>query len=243
MKKGSFKGLLFREFYIARKNYGYNLLAYLVMIIIALLAILSYKCGNLNRYGHLMDAEGKNMIDLMIKYVPAYAGAFFFGGASDATPNDEKTPWRRFRTASPVTPFRLALAKYTCLFITLLLSFAMTFGWLGFHNLLTGTAVTATDLGITMALYTASVVLIIYMQNICIWVRTLERAVIVLMATVCAITFPVTLKYADLLATDDGLNKMKELCMTLIPFTPLIILVVFLLGLICTTMLYGRREK
>lgn len=242
MKKGSFKGLLFREFYIARKNYGYNLLACFVMIIIALLAILSYKCGNLNRYGHLMDAEDKNMIDLIIKYIPAYTGAFFFGGASDATPNDEKTPWRRFRAASAVTPFRFALAKYSCLFLTLLASFAMTFGWLGLHSLLTDTALTVNDLGITMALYTVSVILIIYMQNICIWVRTLERAVIVCMITVCAITIPITLKSPDLMTTD-GLNKIKEFCTTLIPFTPLIILGTFLLGVLCTTILYGRREK
>lgn len=242
MKKGSFKGLLFREFYIARKNYGYNLIAYFAMVAIGLLALLSYKCGNLNRYGHLMDAEMKNTITLMIKYAPAYTGAFFFGGASDATPNDEKIPWRRFRAASAVTPFRFALAKYSCLFLTLLASFAMTFGWLGLHSLLTDTALTVNDLGITMALYTVSVILIIYMQNICIWVRTLERAMIVCMITICAITFPITLKYPDLMTTD-GLNKIKELCTTLIPFTPLIILAVFLLGLICTTMLYGRREK
>ena len=242
MKKGSFKGLLFREFYIARKNYGYNLLAYLVMVAIGLLALLSYKYGNLHRYNHLMDVETQSAIDLMIKYAPAYIGAFFFGGASDATPNDEKIPWRRFRLSSAVTPFRFALAKYSCLFLTLLASFAMTFGWLGIYSLLTDTAVTTNDLGITMALYTVSVLLIIYMQNICIWVGTLERAVIVCMITVCAITVPMTLKFPDLMTTD-GLNQIKELCTTLIPFTPVIILGTFLLGLICTTMLYGRREK
>ncbi|MBQ6697219.1 MAG: hypothetical protein IJN16_10995 [Lachnospiraceae bacterium] len=242
MKKGSFKGLLFREFYIARKNYGYNLLAYLVMVAIGLLALLSYKYGNLHRYNHLMGVETQSAIDLMIKYAPAYTGAFFFGGASDATPNDEKIPWRRFRLSSAVTPFRFALAKYSCLFLTLLASFAMTFGWLGIYSLLTDTAVTTNDLGITMALYTVSVLLIIYMQNICIWVGTLERAVIVCMITVCVITVPMTLKFPDLMTTD-GLNQIKELCTTLIPFTPVIILGTFLLGLICTTMLYGRREK
>lgn len=242
MKKGSFKGLLFREFYIARKNYGYNLLAYLVMVAIGLLALLSYKYGNLHRYNHLMDAETKSAIDLMIKYMPAYTGAFFFGGASDATPNDEKTPWRRFRLSCAITPFRFALAKYSCLFLTLLASFAMTFGWLGIYSLLTNTAVTTNDLGITLAIYTLGVLLIIYMQNICIWVRTLERAVIVCMLTVYAIMIPTILKHPDLL-TEDGLNQMRELCTTLLPFTPVIILGTFLLGLLCTTILYGRREK
>ncbi|MBQ7774859.1 MAG: hypothetical protein IJ379_02970 [Lachnospiraceae bacterium] len=242
MKKGCFKGLLFREFYIARKNYGYNLFAYIAMVAVGLLALLSYKYGNLHRYNHLMDAELISTVNLMIKYAPAYTAAFFFGGASDATPNDEKTVWRRFRTASAVTPFRFALAKYTCLLLTLLASFGMTFGWLGLHSLLTGTPFTTTDFGITMALYTVSVLLIIYMQNICILMGTLERAFIILMVSVCAITIPITLKYPDLM-TPDGLNQMKELCTTLIPFTPIIILAVFLLGLVCSTMLYGRREK
>ncbi len=242
MKKGSFKGLLFREFYIARKNYVYNLFAYFVIVAVGLLALLSYKYGNLHKYLHLMDEMQKSTVDLMIKYMPAYTGAFFFGGASDATPNDEKMIWRRFRTACAVTPFRFALAKYSCLFLTLLISFAMTFGWLGLHSLLTGTALAQTDVAITMALYTASVLLIIYMQNICILAGTLERAFIICMISIGAIMVPITLKSPDLM-TNDGLNRLKELCMTLAPFTPLIILGTFLLGILCTTMLYGRREK
>lgn len=242
MKKGTFKGLLFREFYIARKNYGYNLIAYLTLALIGLLALLSYKCGNLNRYEHLINTEIRSIIDAMIKYVPAYAGAFFFGGASDATPNDEKTPWRRFRTASPVTPFRWALAKYGCLFLTLLVSFALTFGWLGLYSLLTSTSFSTTDIVITMAIYTVSVISIIYLQNIIIWVRTFERAIIVMLITVYGVTIPILLKNPDLL-TPEGLNTAKEFCTKLIPFTPLIILATFVLGFLCTTMLYGRREK
>lgn len=242
MKKGTFKGLLFREFYIARKNYGYNLIAYFTMAFIGLMALLSYEYGNLNRYTHLINADLKNIIDAMIKFTPAFTGACFFGGASDATPNDEKTAWRRFRTASPVTPFRLALAKYVCLFLTLTISFALTFGWLGLYSLLTGTSLSKMDLGITVTIYAVSVLLIIYMQNIIIWVRTLERTIIVLMITVYGVTIPILLNNPELLTTE-GLDKLKGLCIKLIPFTPLIILATFVLGILCTTILYRRREK
>ena len=242
MKKGTFKGLLFREFYIARKNYGYNLIAYFTMAFIGLMALLSYECGNLNRYTHLINADLKNIIDAMIKFTPAFTGACFFGGASDATPNDEKTAWRRFRTASPVTPFRLALAKYVCLFLSLIISFALTFGWLGLYSLLTGTSLSKMDLGITVTIYAVSVLLIIYMQNIIIWVRTLERTIIVLMITSYSIIIPILLKNPELLTTE-GLDKLKGFCIKLIPFTPLIIPIAFILGILCTTILYRRREK
>lgn len=242
MKKGTFKGLLFREFYIARKNYGYNLIAYFTMAFIGLMALLSYECGNLNRYTHLINADLKSIIDAMIKFTPAFTGTVFFGGSSDATPNDEKTAWRRFRTASPVTPFRLALAKYVCLFLTLIVSFALTFGWLGLYSLLTGTSLSKMDLGITMTIYAVSVFVIIYMQNIAIWVRTLERTIIILMITVYGATIPILLNNPELLTTE-GLDKLKGLCIKLIPFTPLIILATFVLGILCTTILYRRREK
>ena len=152
MKKGSFKGLVFREFYVARKNYGYNMLAYIILCILALLALLSFKCGNLHRYAHLMEPDYIKVITNMIKFAPAYVACCFFGATADATPNDEKTPWRRFRIACPVTPLRQALAKYACLFLTFLLSFGLTFGWFGLHSLLTGTALTLEDLAATMAL-------------------------------------------------------------------------------------------
>lgn len=245
MKKGNFKGLLFREYYVARKNYGYNLLGFLILVILALLAMLSFKCGNLHRYNHLMDADSKNSLNMMIKFVPAYMATCFFGGASDAIPKDEKTGWRRFRTACPVTPFRLALAKYTCLMITLLFSFSLTFGWLGLHSLLTGMPLTLKDVTTTMVLYSIAVIIIIYMTNICIWARTLEKALIVLMVTVYGGIFIVFMKFPQLMdpSTIDKIDELLSSGTKFLPFTPLIITGAFILGIFCTTMLYKRREK
>lgn len=245
MKKGTFKGLLFREYYVAKNNYIINATVYLSLILMALLALLSYSCGNLHRYSHLMDDEAKNTIDMMIKFGPAYMATFFFGGASDAIPKDEKTDWRRFRTASPVTPFRLALAKYTCLMITLLISFGMTFGWLGLHSLITGTPLTLKDVTTTMMLYCIAIVAVIYMTNICIWARTLEKALIVLLVTVYGGSFIVLMKFPQLMdpSTIDKIDELLSSGAKFLPFTPLIIICAFILGIFCTTMLYKRREK
>lgn len=245
MKKGSFKGLLFREYYVARKNYGYNLLGFLILAILALLTMLSFKCGNLHRYNHLMDAESRNAVNMMIKFGPAYMATCFFGGASDAIPKDEKTGWRRFRTACPVTPFRLALAKYTCLMITFLFSFSLTFGWLGLHSLLTKTPLTMKDVTTTMILYSIAVVIIIYITNICIWVRTLEKTLIVLLTTVYGGIFILFMKFPQLMdsSTTDKIDELLSSDTKFLPFSPLIIIGAFILGIFCTTMLYKRREK
>ncbi len=248
MKKGSFKGLMFREFYVARKNYGYNLLGYIILCVLALLTLLSFKCGNLHRYAHLMEPDLKKVIEAYIKFVPAYVACCFFGATADATPNDEKTPWRRFRIACPVTPFRQALAKYACLFLTFLLSFGLTFGWFGLHNLLTGTALTIEDLAATMALYTFTVVAIIYLQNIGIWARTLEKTLLIFMITVYGAIFAIFFKFPQVMTLIDpsnpaGMDKLKEIGTKFLPFSPLAIVGAFLVGLCCTTLLYKRREK
>ena len=248
MKKGSFKGLVFREFYVARKNYGYNLLGYFLLVILALLTMLSYKCGNLHRYAHLINEEAKSTIDACIKFAPAYIATAFFGGVADAIPNDEKTPWRRFRIACPVTPFRQALAKYSCLIITFLLSFGLTFGWFGLYCLLTGNSLTLEDIMITMALYTTAVVLIIYMQNVTIWARTLEKSLLFVMATVYGSMFLVFFKFPQVMVMIDpsnpaAMDKLMDIGTRFLPFTPLVIAGAFLVGLCCTTLLYKRREK
>lgn len=248
MKKGSFKGLVFREFYVARKNYGYNLLSYFILCILALLALLSFKCGNLHRYTHLIAPDVKKMIEDFIKFIPACMACCFFGATADATPNDEKTPWRRFRIACPVTPFRQALAKYACLFLTFLLSFGLTFGWFGLHSLLTGTVLTRNDISATMALYAITVVGIIYMQNVCIWTRTLEKTIIIIMITVYGTMFLVMFQFPQVMymldfSNPEGNYQFMEISTKFLPFTPLVIIGAFLVGILCTTMLYRRREK
>lgn len=248
MKKGSFKGLVFREFYVARKNYGYNLLAYIILCILALLALLSFKCGNLHRYAHLIEPDVKKVLADYIKFVPACMACCFFGATADATPNDEKTPWRRFRIACPVTPFRQALAKYACLFLTFLFSFGLTFGWFGLHSLITGTVLTRNDIAVTMALYAITVVGIIYMQNVGIWARTLEKTIIVVMITMYGAMFAVFFKFPQVVlmfdpSNPDSNDNLMGIGTKFLPYTPLVIIGAFLVGILCTTMLYRRREK
>lgn len=248
MKKGSFKGLVFREFYVARKNYGYNLLTYFILCILALLTLLSFKCGNLHRYAHLIEPDFKKAVEDFIKFVPACMACCFFGATADATPNDEKTPWRRFRIACPVTPFRQALAKYACLLLTFLFSFGLTFGWFGLHSLITGTALTRNDIAVTMALYSITVVGIIYTQNVGIWARTLEKTLLVVMVTVYGAMFFVMFKFPQVMLMFDPSNpnsndKLMGIGTKFLPFTPLVIAGAFLIGILCTTMLYRRREK
>ncbi|MBR4085378.1 MAG: ABC-2 transporter permease [Lachnospiraceae bacterium] len=248
MKKGTFKGLLFREFYVARKTIVSYFLIYIFFIILALLALLSYKCGNLHRYAHLINEETTKMIDFFIKIIPVTMAIGFTSSGTDSTPNDEKTPWQRFRTACPVTPFRLALAKYACTLILFLFSLGLTFGWLGLHSLLTGSTLTRDNIVIIAITYSFIMVLIAYVQNISIWLRTMERVILAIMIPMYGGLFFVFIKFPQIIdilypSNPAGMNKLVEGCTKLLPFAPLIFAGSLLVGILCTTMLYKRREK
>lgn len=236
MNKRLFKSLLYREYYVARRFYGLNLLVYVMFVIVALLALLSYRWGNLHLYSHMMSEGIKTGVDNVIRFAPVFIAACFFGGALDSVPNDEKVGWRRFRTACPAKPFQLSLAKYSCLFLTWIVSFGMALGWLGLHSLLTKVAITRKDITIIFAIYSVLVFFFITIVNLNIWLKSSDLAVIVFLGflyssvIICAFINP-------------DFSKIKAFGASLLPFAPLIIPVLFLLGLFCTTMLYGRREK
>jgi len=236
MNKRLFKSLLYREFYVARKFYGLNLLVYVMFVVVGLLALLSYRWGNLHLYSHLMSDMAKTGVDNAIRFTPVFIAACFFGGALDSVPNDEKVGWRRFRTACPAKPFQLSLAKYSCLFLTWLVSFGMALGWLGLHSLLTGVAITRKDITTIFGIYSILAFFFITIVNLIIWLKSSDLAVLiflgVLFGSVIIIAF-----------IDPDFSKTKAFFVSLLPFAPLMIPVLFLLGLFCTTMLYGRREK
>ena len=91
-------------------------------------------------------------------------------------------------------------------------------------------------------------VAIIYMQNVAIWARTLEKTILVVMITVYGAMFFVIFKFPQVMDLADTSNpanmeKLNEIGARFLPFTPLVIAGAFLVGILCTTMLYRRREK
>lgn len=240
MNKRLFKSLLYREYYVARKFYGLNLLVYVMFVIVALLALLSYRWGNLHQYSHLMSEGIKTGVDNAIRFAPVFIAACFWGGALDSVPDDEKGNWNRFRIACPAKPFQLSLAKYSCLFLTWLVSLSMLFGWLGLHSLLTGVAITRKDITIIFAIYSVLAFLYVVIINLTIWLKDVNLAALFLSMI---FVIPCPFIFIHISSMDPDLSQTKAFINSLLPFMPLILLGSFLLGIFCTTMLYGRREK
>ena len=130
MKKGSFGGLLFREWYIAKKK----VILYLVMIAgvfaLCIMALLSFEYGNLA----LLDEQIKSAVYVeivpMIKLYPMLAAGMLCTAVGESTVFDERKLWKYFSKSTPVSCFRMAGAKYTLMAAGVLLGLLLSFGFL-----------------------------------------------------------------------------------------------------------------
>ncbi len=244
MKKGLFRGLFFREFYIAKKNLIINLIAYAFLAFFSILILLSLEHGNLALLLELGEInladEAKPVLNGICKFLPVYASACFFGASADATPRDETQLWRNFRRSAPVSGFRFALAKFSFLCICLLISFVLAFGYLGIICGVSGTTITIEDVSITMAIYCIGVLLILYLQFVTILFGSMEKAFIAVLVPVLLIAIISAVAGIHSITIQMDINAF---CITLLPFTPVIIAMILLLGFMATSMLYKRREK
>lgn len=126
MKKGSFIGLLYREYYLGRHSYFTGFISFVGFALIGLLAVLSMKHGNfallfgdaaVGSTGIFKNKETADIVQLIIltgiKYMPPVMTVVIGFTAADVSAKDTLTTWNRFEHCSPVTPMRYAAVKLT----------------------------------------------------------------------------------------------------------------------------------
>lgn len=247
MKKGTFKGLLFQEFYTDKKSYFYGVLAFLIITLLCLLGLLSFKYGNLGKYEHLMDPDFKPFIDAILKYYPLLGT---FSIIPHKPLNSEKPMWKYFRRACPVPPYRLALATYCYLIIGMLVCGVISSAWLGLYSLLTGNSINTMDWVSILGLWGFMLISTTLSQIAKLFVKSEEYAAL-LTVIVIAIVFVIGFIKFPLEMTSfmsfEWVVAFTEWCTSHIPF--IIVTAIFILlgsllvGFGCTTIILGRREK
>ncbi len=247
MKKGTFKGLLFQEFYTDKKTYFYNVLAFLIITLLCLLGLLSFKFGNLGKYEHLMPNEMKPLISFILKYYPLLGT---FSIIPHKPYNSEKPMWKYFRRACPVPPYRLALASYCYLIIGMLVCGVISSAWLGLYSLLTGNPITAMDWISILGLWGFMLISTTLSQIAKLFVKSEEYAAL-LTVIIIAIVFVIGFIKFPLEMTSfmsfEWVVAFTEWCTSHIPVIIAIaipsLLGSLLVGFGCTTIILGRREK
>lgn len=238
------KFLVYRELIRSRKVVMFSFAGAVAGCVLFILIALSFRVGNLamlpqfihDRFNEMNNSFSLPMLALL-SGMPMVSAA-----ASDT---ESWGLWRMFRRSAPVTPLKFAAAKYITLFIYLLISFAGAFLLSVLFCAAAGITLTPEVCAVAVVFVEAVLLFSVMMQVIQAFMRTSgDKAALIMMFI---LGLPVSA--AGLFFTENdietGLNpeSVTSFCVDILPFTPLILAVIFSAGIFLTAAGYKRREK
>lgn len=243
--KASFKGLLFREFFIIRKLMVLNLASFALIAAISLLILLSFRIGNLALLPENIKAELTKGFGVPIDLVITVFAGTLVWGCAEAVMRDEFPAWQIFRRTTPVSPWRFALARSIVLAGSCVLGLVCVFLYELFYCAIRDERLNEEKIAVILVVFALQTVLGVIFQLAVMWLHSRDKAGIVLCVLMCSMI----IFFSSLTVTSDGdvLKWLRvsgtEVAKRLLPFMPLIFLGILLAGYVCSGFLLKRREK
>ncbi len=259
MKKGSFAGQLYREFYLERKSYITGLVMFGATAVFGWLILLSFHCGNIakmidyiageNATTSTFDIDGlkQKMTDtlyLMMKGMPALMAMTFLFSGADIAGKDEISIWQRFAKCTPVKPMMRAFVKMLMTLFAAALSVGLSLAYILIIDLLAGTPITYTELACVITAAAAVTVLSVVAQIYIRAFRGMDKGMLALIVTVIVTEMTImVINSPSKKPNDQAELDLAGLCEQVLPFTPLIFAGAFAVGFTLLYLMYRRREK
>lgn len=249
MKQAAFgtrlKSLMFREFYLGRKDLIASLVMSVLMIVMAFLLKLSFEYGNLAK----LSAENLEIVEenlqVYICYLPAFAMSVAGTIISTSAARDEIGLWHRFRCSTPAAPQIYALAKYACLLLVILAGMVLSIGYFALIGWMDGNGIQPEYIAVMIAMQLLCTSGNVLMQVMTMVFRSMDKAGIFVTGVGFCAAIPFVYTATVRAETEDPIDfqKIEEFCVSVLPLTPLLLLVVIGIGFLVTWALLKRREK
>lgn len=258
-RRGSFGGLLYREFYLVRKNLITYVISFAAIAFVCWLTVLSFYYGNLGKLitSVLADGNGglspeagetfENMrrsLFFSIKLYPAaMTGAFAIIGP-DIAAKDTRTIWQRFERCTPVTPLRFAAVKTSVNALGAGFTLAFGTGYMFLIGLVSDEYLTCAEMSLYMLFVTLFVMFGIISQIFILLIGDRDKGMLASMGVIMVSVW-IFSNYARELGDSgaDGLASLSEASQMLMPFMPLIYIGAFGVLFAAMYLIYKRREK
>jgi|GEM_PF-2524412 len=259
IKRGSFGGLLYREYYLARRN----LVSYSVMVaviaVLCWLTALSFYYGNLGNIITSLLADGSGNLSpeaeetfvrlrrslfFSIKLYPALMTGGFAIIGPDIAAKDTRTIWQRYEKCTPVTPLRFAAVRTAVNALTASLSLAAGLLYMSVAGLISGEYITYSELSLFVLLITVLVLFAVIAQIFILLIGDRDKGMLASMGVIMVSVW-IFSNYARNLGDSgaDGFEALLEGSQMLMPFMPLIYICVFGVLFAAMYIIYKRREK
>lgn len=238
------KALVYRELMRSRRIVIYTLITSVSVSALFILVAMSFRVGNLALLPQSMRDKFFELNNTVSLPLLAFLGGIIMMSAMSADSESSRL-WRIFRKSTPITPLKFAGAKFLMLGCWLLVSIvcAFLFSWL--FCLAADIQFTLGNLATAVGCLEAVLFLTVVFQVVQAFMRASQDKAGLVLAAVFILPVTVVGMYTTENNIDLGITpeKLTELCVTLLPFTPLILAGIFGAGVLLTAAAYKRREK
>ncbi|MBO5382761.1 MAG: hypothetical protein J6A30_00505 [Ruminococcus sp.] len=261
MKKGSFAGLLYREFYLAKNACISYLIMFDVFALLGWLALLSMKFGNFEMlFDNYSDSDSDSMKKLIctgviisMKYIPSALGAMISFICAEATCRDTLTSWNCFIHCTPVTPIKYSSIKTVSTAIYVTIAFILSFSYLFSIKIALGEDFTSADIAVIICLLSIFTVLGIISQIFVTLVGDVDKGMVL---SVITIAVPLTIisitgkknnteesSANEKLNINTAIDVISDKALEFLPLVMFVLIGAFVLLFISMILIYKRREK
>ncbi len=246
------KGLLFKEFYLTRKTYLGFLGVFLGMASLCILAALSMICGNLQDIMTEATEEVNGYFQMFV-YAPFAVSVFSVAVGEDSVFKDYASGWMQYSYASPVPAAKMVGVRYLAVVIIAIASLVLGLGSAGIVSLILDEPITAGILKNMLVILMVAIGYSFFGIPLSLRFKTAQATqskVGVAFIILYIVAFGWFFKKSEQLkgeAFDQYMADMMEKAVNvrdmLIPFAPIIMLVLFAVSFTISIKLYQRREK
>ena len=239
MKKGAFSALVYRELLICRKSLAVYPIPTVIFSLFPILIALSLRYGNLAMLPQSIVADLRANDDLMLKLCTVASPCMLSLAVSEASVHDTKRAWDRFRGSAPVSPARMALAKYVLFAAMLAVSFGVSVLFLNIFAGCMDIPVTRRDIGMILLMIALTGILSVMAQVFIMLLRSVDRGMLAMLGCIAAVIFLIPREWVAAMDLQGVLRGTEAL----LPLLPAILAGTLILGWGLTALLYRRREK
>ena len=245
MKKASMKYLIYREFMMIFNFLISNIIIVLAFDIMCILVPLSFKYGNLALIDDNIINEVRGDAYRMMLLIPCVMSCIPLMTFSDSMMREETSKWKIFRRSTPVRPWELAAAKYITISIMLVFSAVLCFSYTAVFTSITDTDFSIDTIATISIFFFLSLAFSIAMQVTILAFRSTDKGAMVFMGFFgsIGILYFVISKITKIELPEINEELFQNICNTLLPFAPFILIFILAAGFIITALLYKRSEK
>lgn len=242
MRTAAVKSLVYKEFYMARKPLMIEMLNFLILALMGVLAEISFRSGNLALLSDVIKDDIKEMVDLSAILCPVLMVCFLTTFIADSSLKDEVTVWKRFCYSTPASHIDLAVAKYVSLLITVLAESAFSFIYTAFICSIIDAPFSALYAAYILAVVVLTTLMAVLNHVGILLFHTKDKAGLFMTAVLFGIILISALIGTNLSDADSAREVVNKSLIFLLPWLPIMTVAILAVGCAVSAVLLRRRE-